>query len=82
MSDIKKKINELCEAINNHNIQYYAHDNPLISDYEYDILFKKLEALEKKHPDLIPINSPTKRVGSSPLSKFNQIKHRMQRIDL
>ena len=63
MNDIKKKINKLCETINNHNLQYYAYDNPLISDYEYDILFKELEALEQDYPDLIPINSPTKRVG-------------------
>ena len=82
MSDIKKQINDLCEAINNHNIQYYAHDNPLISDYEYDILFKKLEALEIDYPDLIPINSPTKRVGSAPLSKFNQIEHRIPLLSL
>ena len=71
MSNIKIKIQELCETINNHNIQYYAHDNPLISDYEYDILFKKLEKLEKKYPKLIPINSPTMRVGSKPLEKFS-----------
>jgi len=82
MSSIKKKINELCETINNHNIQYYAHDNPLISDYEYDILFKELETLEKKYPALIPINSPTKRVGSKPLSKFTQIEHRIPLLSL
>ena len=82
MNDIKKKINKLCETINNHNLQYYAYDNPLISDYEYDILFKELEALEKDYPDLIPINSPTKRVGSTPLSKFNQIEHRIPLLSL
>ena len=82
MNDAKKKINELCETINNHNIQYYAHDNPLISDYEYDILFKKLENLEKKYPDLIPINSPTMRVGTKPLSKFNQTEHRIPLLSL
>ena len=82
MSDIKKQINELCDTINNHNIQYYAHDNPLISDYEYDLLFKKLEKLEKKYPNLIPINSPTMRVGSEPLSKFNQIEHRVPLLSL
>ncbi len=82
MNDIKKKINRLCETINNHNIQYYAHDNPLISDYEYDLLFKELEALEKKYPNLIPINSPTTRVGSKPLSKFNQIEHRIPLLSL
>ena len=53
MNNIKKKINDLCQTINTHNIQYYTNDNPLISDYEYDILFKELEALEKKNPDLI-----------------------------
>jgi len=82
MNDIKKKINKLCETINNHNLQYYAYDNPLISDYEYDILFKELESLEKDYPDLIPINSPTKRVGSTPLSKFNQIEHRIPLLSL
>ena len=82
MSNIKKQINELCETINNHNIQYYAHDNPLISDYEYDLLLKKLENLEKKYPDLIPINSPTIRVGSKPLSKFDQIEHRIPLLSL
>ena len=82
MSDIKKKINELCKTINNHNIQYYIHDNPLIADYEYDILFKQLETLEKKYPDLIPDFSPTKRVGSRPLSKFNQIEHRVPLLSL
>ena len=82
MNDIKKKINDLCQTINNHNIQYYTNDNPLISDYEYDILFKELEALEKKNPDLIPINSPTQRVGSKPLSKFNQTEHRIPLLSL
>ena len=82
MNDIKKKINDLCQTINNHNIQYYTNDNPLISDYEYDILFKELEALEKKNPDLIPINSPTQRIGSKPLSKFNQIEHRIPLLSL
>ena len=82
MNDIKKKINDLCQTINNHNIQYYTNDNPLISDYEYDILFKELEDLEKKHPTLIPVNSPTHRVGSKPLSKFNQTEHRIPLLSL
>ena len=82
MNNVKKKINQLCETINNHNIQYYVHDNPLISDYEYDILFKELEKLEKKYPDLISSNSPTQRVGSKPLSKFNQIEHRFPLLSL
>ena len=82
MNDIKKKINDLCKTINNHNLQYYAYDNPIISDYEYDILLKELEALEKKYPNLIPIDSPTKRIGSKPLEKFNQIEHRIPLLSL
>ena len=41
MNDIKDQINELIKKINYYNIQYYVYDNPTISDYEYDILFKK-----------------------------------------
>ena len=46
MKDIKK-INDLVETIHMHNIHYYVYDNPTISDYEYDILIKQLESLEK-----------------------------------
>ena len=50
--DIEKKIKELSDKINHHNIQYYVHDNPIISDYEYDALFRELQALELKYPDI------------------------------
>ena len=80
--DIKTKIQQLTQTINQHNIEYYVHDNPIISDYEYDILFKELQQLELKHPDLICVDSPTKRVGSKPLVQFNQVNHRIPLLSL
>jgi len=82
MKDIKDKIQTLIEKINYHNIQYYVHDNPIISDYEYDVLFKKLQSLESKYPKNISQNSPTQRIGAEPLSKFNQVTHRIPLLSL
>ena len=80
--DVKHKIQKLTNKINQHNIEYYVHDNPIISDYEYDVLFRKLQQLESDYPDLICIDSPTKRVGSKPLDKFNQVNHRLPLLSL
>ena len=82
MRNAKQKINDLITKINKHNIQYYAHDNPLISDSEYDILFKKLQKLELEYPEYTELDSPTKRVGTAPLSKFNQIEHSIPLLSL
>ena len=82
MTDVQKKIKELTDKINNHNIQYYVYDNPIISDYEYDILFRELQKLESNHPKYILQNSPTSRVGSIPLSKFSQAEHRIPLLSL
>ena len=82
MTDVQKKIKELTDKINNHNIQYYVYDNPIISDYEYDILFRELQELESNHPKYILQNSPTSRVGSIPLSKFSQAEHRIPLLSL
>ena len=62
-----KIIKKLCDEINQHNIRYYCHDNPIISDYEYDILLKKLIQLESLNPKLVFPESPTQRVGAKPL---------------
>ena len=65
-ADIKK----LREQLNYHNIQYYVHDNPTISDSEYDKLLRQLEKLEYLNPHLVTTDSPTQRVGTEPLSAF------------
>ena len=71
--DPQKKILSLIKEIEQHNVSYYVHDNPKISDSQYDKLLRELESLEKLHPDLVSENSPTKRVGTKPLSKFSSI---------
>ncbi|MFH1100450.1 MAG: NAD-dependent DNA ligase LigA [Methanobacteriota archaeon] len=81
-NEAKKKIQQLREEINYHNYQYYVKDNPVISDYEYDMLLKKLEALEKEHPDLITSDSPTQRVGGQPLEGFTQVTHKVPMLSL
>ena len=80
--DAHKKILSLIQEIEQHNIDYYVHDNPKISDSQYDTLLRELEELEKLHPDLISDYSPTKRVGSKPASKFNSIDHSIPMLSL
>ena len=57
-------------------------DNPIVSDTEWDKLFKELEYLESKYPNLIDVNSPTQRVGAKPLDGFKTDKHRMPMLSL
>ena len=75
MKSLIKEITSLRETINNHNYQYYILDQPIISDSEYDDLFRKLKELENKNPSLISSDSPTQRVGSKPLKVFNSLTH-------
>ena len=53
---------------------YYILDDPLISDSEWDKLFKELESIEANYPKLIDKNSPTQRVGAKPINNFTTIK--------
>ncbi|MFN9409168.1 MAG: DNA ligase LigA-related protein, partial [Akkermansiaceae bacterium] len=71
----KKRVAELRQLIDHHNQLYYTQAEPEISDAEYDKLFRELEDLEKKHPELADPNSPTQRVGSKPLDGFSQNTH-------
>ena len=80
--DAKEKILSLIKEINQHNINYYVDDNPTISDSNYDILIRELENLEKQNPHLIQDFSPTKRVGASPASKFDSLKHSIPMLSL
>ena len=80
--NIKDRINNLIVTLNKHNINYYVYDKPTISDFEYDILLRELEELEKQNPEYVNDNSPTKRVGSSPIKEFGTIKHRLPMLSL
>ena len=80
--DILRQIQLLRTEINRHNIRYYVHDNPLISDMEYDDLMQELSQLEKENPELITLDSPTQRVGAKPLEEFKSITHRLPMLSL
>jgi len=81
-NEAKKAIEKLREEINYHNHKYYVENNPVISDYEYDMLLKKLETLEAKFPDLITPDSPTQRVGEQPLEGFKEVEHKVSMLSL
>ena len=61
--------------IEQHNHQYYVLDAPLISDAEYDRLFRELQTIEAEHPELVRGDSPTQRVGAAPLPEFAAVAH-------
>ena len=61
--------------LDHHAYLYYVLDRPEIDDAEYDALYRELEALEAEHPELVTPDSPTQRVGSAPLEKFEQVRH-------
>ncbi len=76
--DIKiaqKKIDALKKEIEYHNKLYYKLDKPEISDYEYDMLYRQLEALELAFPQFITKDSPTQKIGSDNLKQFKEVKH-------
>jgi len=77
-----EQINSLREKINNHNYHYYVLDNPTISDFEFDELFRQLQSLENNHPEFITSDSPTQRVGSSPISEFKTLTHSIPMLSL
>src|SRR5579884_4222540 len=80
--DVKAEIEQLRREIRRHDYLYYVLDAPEITDAEYDALFRRLEALEKAHPELVTPDSPTQRVGGAPLPKFETVRHRHPMLSL
>lgn len=75
MNQIEQRIKQLRDEINRHNHSYYVLSQPTISDYEFDMMLKELERLEKENPEFDDPLSPTHRVGSDINSKFDQAFH-------
>lgn len=73
--DIIDRVKELREALTYHSQRYYVYDSPEISDYEYDMMFASLKALEEQYPELYDATSPTQRVGGEALDKFEKVTH-------
>ncbi|WP_462218406.1 NAD-dependent DNA ligase LigA [Mycoplasmoides genitalium] len=80
--DVKLKIQQLVNLIKNYDYHYYVLSEPLIDDFEYDMLYKSLQQLEKDHPDLIQIDSPTQRVGGEAVKGFKKLNHNSPMLSL
>jgi len=80
--EVKDRINKLRREINEHNHRYYVLNQPIISDFEYDLLINELENLEKKYPELVTIDSPTHIVGSDLINEFRQFDHKYPMLSL
>ncbi len=74
-SEIAEKIDQLATVIRDHQFRYYVLDKPIISDSEFDVLLKELEALEKKHPQYKTADSPTAAIGGGFATEFQQRDH-------
>jgi DNA ligase (NAD+) len=73
---------ELRKLIDHHNYLYHALDSPEISDAEFDRLMHELKAIEADNPDLITQDSPTQRVGTTPVSELAEVVHTTPMLSL
>jgi DNA ligase (NAD+) len=80
--EAERKIRQLREEIRKHDRLYYEEAAPIISDHEYDRLYKELVDLETQFPDLLTPDSPTQRVGGRPLQAFEQVSHLIPMLSL
>jgi len=81
-TEAKKKIEALTSELNEHNYRYYILSAPTISDYDFDLLLKELEKLEKDFPEFATEDSPTKRVGGDIAKEFTQVVHQYPMMSL
>jgi len=80
--EIIEKIRGLRKTLHHHNFRYHVLDDPEISDSEYDRRMQELIRLEKAYPDFASPDSPSARVGASPLAKFDSIAHSIPMLSL
>ncbi len=76
--EIKNRIDYLREEIERNSKLYYENDAPVISDYEYDMMFRELTELEEHNPEFLTPDSPTHRVGGKALDKFEKFAHNVR----
>jgi DNA ligase (NAD+) len=80
--DAERQIAQLRQELHHHNYRYYVLDDPQISDAEYDQLMRRLQELEAAFPDLVTPDSPTQRVGPTPLEAFGTVLHSLPMLSL
>ena len=78
----EKKIETIRDVLRFHEYRYYILNDPLVSDYEYDQLFKALEKIEKENPSLISVDSPTQRVAKGLTKDFPTVQHLVPMLSL
>ncbi len=78
----KQEYEDLIAEIRQHDRHYYVEARPVISDYAYDQLYKKLEQIEREHPQWVQPTSPTQRVSETPTKGFKQVEHAYPMLSL
>ncbi|MEU9073260.1 NAD-dependent DNA ligase LigA [Kitasatospora sp. NPDC048538] len=81
-AEVRRRHAELAQEITDHRVRYYEQDAPVVSDSEFDVLMRELEALEAEHPALVTPESPTQRVGGAPTGLFAAVEHRERLLSL
>ena len=79
---IQAEVKTLRHELRSHNHRYYVLDDPLLSDAEYDQLFRRLAELEAEYPELQDALSPTQKVGAPPLTEFAAVQHTVPMLSL
>src|SRR5690606_28293186 len=82
MNEEKKRLDEIKKQLNQYAYEYYVQDEPSVEDAVYDSLIQELKQIEEKYPELITPDSPTQRVLSVPLDKFEKVEHTTPMISL
>src|SRR5216683_7584542 len=80
--NVKAEVERLRQELTLYNYRYHVLDDPLVSDAEYDRLFRRLVELETQYPELHDPLSPTQRVGAPPLTEFTQVRHALPMLSL
>jgi len=80
--EIRERVEKLREEIRRYDYYYYVLNQPLISDAEYDRLFRELQELERRYPELVTPDSPTQRVGAPPAEEFAPVEHAIPMLSL
>src|SRR5262245_13284381 len=82
MRDTVEEVEKLRSELRRHEHLYYVLDQPEITDAEYDALMRRLQELERKHPELVTPDSPTQRVGGKPREGFVKVRHSSAMLSL
>ena len=76
------ELEQLRRVLEEHNYAYFVVDDPIVPDAEYDRLLRRLIELEQAHPELVTPDSPTQRVGATPIGQFREVRHSKPMLSL